>query len=148
MARTGALMEGMSPTSRRSILRREAVGSAVLIILIWAVELFGLPHRFFGEPAGFLWSRVLLRTAVVLAIWAWVHVTNRRLLQRLHHLEKYLLVCSWCRKVGDRGEWLTMEQYFGARLNTETSHGICPACAAKQMAAHPLVPPVPPAPPA
>ena len=30
-----------------------------------------------------------------------------------------------------------MEDYFDSHLNTETSHGICPACAAQQMTAHP-----------
>ena len=73
---------------------------------------------------------------VILATWAWVHFATRRLVQRLHRLEKFLLVCSWCRKVGHEGGWLTMEDYFGSHLNTETSHGICPACAAKQMTAH------------
>jgi hypothetical protein len=32
---------------------------------------------------------------------------------------------------------MTMEDYFDSHLNTGTSHGICPACAAQQMAAHP-----------
>lgn len=85
----------------------------------------------FGEPAEFNWLRVLGRTAVVLAVWGWVHLTTRRLLKRLHHLEEFLLVCSWCRKVGHEGEWLTMEEYFGSKFDTPTSHGICPECAKK-----------------
>jgi hypothetical protein len=54
-----------------------------------------------------------------------VHLTTKRLLKRLHYLEEFLLVCSWCRKVGHEGEWLTMEGYFGSKFATETSHGIC-----------------------
>jgi hypothetical protein len=119
----------------RSILLRETVGFSAMLVLVWLTELIGLPHLWFGEPAGLVWTRVLFRTAVVLAIWCWVHFSNRRLIKRLRHLEEFLLVCSWCRKVGHEGEWLTMEEYFGSHLNTETSHGICPACAAKHMAA-------------
>ena len=78
-------------------------------------------------------TRVLFRTVVILAIWLWVHLTTRRLLRRLYHLEEYLLICSWCRKVGYEGKWLSLEEYFGSRLNTETSHGICPECSGKQM---------------
>lgn len=123
--------------SARSILRMEAIGFTVMIALAWITEIAGLPHLFFDEPSSFLWSRVLLRTGVILAIWAWVYFTTRRLLRRLHELEGFLLVCSWCRRVGDKQQrWLTMEEYFGSRLATETSHGICPDCADKQLAEH------------
>ncbi len=122
--------------SARSILRLEAIGFALMIVLAWAGEVSGLPHRLFGEPPEFLWTRVLARTGVILVIWVWVHFTTRRLLRRLHELEGFLLVCSWCRRVGDEQHWVTMEEYFGSRLSTETSHGICPDCAEKQLAEH------------
>jgi hypothetical protein len=131
---------GSNPTLARgdSILRREAMGFSLILALIWLTELIGVPHLFFGEPAGFVWTRVLFRTGVILAIWGGVHWSNRRLIKRLRQLEEFLHVCSWCRKVGHDGEWLTVEDYFGSHLNTVTSHGICPACAASQLeAAHP-----------
>ena len=115
-----------------SILMKEAIGFSTLIILSWLVETAELPHFFFGDRPAFNWTRVLLRTVVVLAIWLWVHVTTRRLLERLHYLEEFLLVCGWCRKVGHEGRWLTTEEYFGSKFATETSHGICPECARKQ----------------
>ena len=46
--------------------------------------------------------------------------------------EEFLLLCSWCRKIGHQGHWHTTEQYFGKRFDTATSHGICPACAEEQ----------------
>jgi len=125
-----------TPTSGRSILRQEALGFSTLLFLIWLMELIHLPHLLFDEPATFSWSRVLLRTGVILAIWLWVHLANRRLLKRLRQLEEFLLICSWCRKVGHKGEWMTLEDYFGSHLNTETSHGICPECSRKQLATH------------
>ncbi|MFZ5495965.1 MAG: hypothetical protein ACOZE5_11615 [Verrucomicrobiota bacterium] len=123
-------------SSGRSILGKAAIGFAIIIALIWAVEIARLPHLLYGEAAEFRWLRVLFRTAVVLAIWVWFHVTTRRLLRRLHELEGFLLVCSWCRRVGHEDRWLTMEEYFGSRLATETSHGICPDCAKTQLQAH------------
>jgi hypothetical protein len=118
-----------TPTSGRSILLRESIGFSVIILLTWLAEIVYLPHLLYAEPAEFLWGRVLVRTGVILAIWAWVHFTTRRVLRRLHELEEFLLVCSWCRKVGHEGKWLTMEEYFGSKFETETSHGICPECA-------------------
>ncbi|MES1167602.1 MAG: hypothetical protein ABUL61_00390, partial [Oleiharenicola lentus] len=75
-----------------------------MLLFVWGTELLGVPHHFFGEPPGFLWPRVIFRTVVILAIWGWVHFTTRRLHKRLHYLEEYLLVCGWCRKVGQEGK--------------------------------------------
>ena len=116
-------------TSSDSILIKEAIGFALIIMLSWATELLHLPHFLFNEPNSFNWQRAVLRTVVILAVWLWVHLATKRVLKRLHHLEEYLLICSWCRKVGHDGEWLTTEQYFGSKFATETSHGICPECA-------------------
>ena len=126
-----------SPTNAgRSILRREAAGFFFMIALIWLTELIRLPHLILGEPPEFNWLRVLMRTAIILGIWGWVHLNTRRLLRRLHELEGFLLVCSWCRRVGHERQWLTMEEYFGSQLATETTHGICPDCAQQQIQAH------------
>ncbi|HVZ63644.1 MAG TPA: hypothetical protein VG936_03575 [Lacunisphaera sp.] len=127
----------MSPKkeSSDSILMKEAVGFSSIILLAWAAEIAEVPHFFFGELAHFNWSRVLFRTGVVLVIWLWVHVSTRKLLARLHYLEEFLLVCSWCRRVGHEGKWLTTEEYFGSKFATETSHGICPECAQRQFGA-------------
>ena len=124
-----------TPTSGRSILRQEAIGFSLIIALGWVAEIIGIPNLVYGEPPNLNLTRVLLRSAVVLIVWLWVHLTTRRLLRRLYHLEEYLLICSWCRKVGYEGKWLSLEEYFGSRLNTETSHGICPECSGKQMTA-------------
>ena len=116
-----------------SILRQETLGFSLIIVLLWAVEVFQLQHVLFGERSSFNWQRAVVRTAVVLLIWVWVYIATKRMLKRLHQLEEFLLVCSWCRKVGHEGKWLTMEEYFGSKFATETSHGICPECAKKTM---------------
>lgn len=125
----------MHSKSGRSIRSRVTIGF-VVIVLTWLAELLRLPHLLYGEDADFRWGRVLCRTVVRLGIWGWVQFTIRRLLRRLHELEEFLLVCSWCRRLGHQGRWLTMEEFFDSRLATETSHGICPECAGKQFAAH------------
>lgn len=129
-------MKGPSHLSGRTILRGQAIGFSVLIAIMWIVEALRLPHHFYGDPAEFIWTRALLRSAVVLIVWGVVHVTTSRLLRRLHELEEFLLICSWCRRVGHDGEWLQLEDYFNSKFATETSHGICPDCVEKQLAAH------------
>ncbi len=124
----------MQTKSGRSILLKVTIGFLVMIALTWVVEVVRLPHLLYGEDAEFRWGRVLFRTIVMLGIWAWAHFTIRRLLRRLHELEEFLRVCSWCRRLGNQGRWQTMEEFFDSRLATETSHGICPDCAGKQLA--------------
>ena len=118
---------------RNSILWVEAGGFLLLTALVWVAELIKLPHLFFGEPASFSWRRALLRSVVVLAIWLWVFIITQRLLKRLHYLEEFLRICSWCRKVCHNEEWLTMEAYFSSKFATRTSHGMCPECMKKKI---------------
>lgn len=127
-------MHKTSGISGTTILRAQTVGFLTLLALTWAVEILGVPHRFYGESPEFLWPRVLGRTVIILVSWLFVHLTTRRLLRRLHELERFLRICSWCRRVGHKGNWLTTEEYFNSRFATETSHGICPDCAAQQFA--------------
>lgn len=104
--------------------------------MMWAAEFLRIPHHLFGDSPDIMWTRLGLRTVVLLVIWLVVHRTTSRLLERLHELEGFLRICSWCRKVGDGDEWRTMEDYFDARFHTGTSHGICPVCSQKQLARH------------
>lgn len=128
----------MSTKSGRSILRREALGFGALIVLTWLAEILHIPHLWFGEPDVVTLMRPLTRTAFILLIWGGVYLTTRQLLRRLHELEEFLRMCSWCRRIQHDDSWLTVEEFFGSRLATETSHGICPACAAKEFARQPV----------
>jgi hypothetical protein len=116
-----------------AILWTEALGFSVMIILSWLTEALHFPHLVFNEPFAPDWRRAILRTIVILLIWGWVHWITKRLLKRLHHLEEFLRVCSWCRKVCHDDEWLTMEEYFNSKFATRTSHGMCPECLKKSV---------------
>jgi hypothetical protein len=99
----------------------------------WLTEALRIPHYLFGDPFEPNWKRAILRTIVLLLIWAWVHFLTRRLLKRLHYLEGFLHVCSWCRKVSDNDEWLALENFFNSKFATRTSHGMCPECLKKKV---------------
>jgi hypothetical protein len=69
---------------------------------------------------------------VILVIWLWVFLATRKLLKRLHYLEEFLRVCSWCRKVNYQDQWLGMEKFLSSKFDTKTSHGMCPDCLQKK----------------
>jgi len=123
----------MKQTKKRwsPILWVEAIGFSIIIMLSWLTEILRIPHLIFGEPFAANWHRAMLRTLVILLVWAWVHVATVRLLKRLHYLEEFLRICGWCRRVCHDGEWLSMENYFNSKFATQTTHGMCPECLAK-----------------
>jgi len=118
---------------RNSILWIEASGFTFLIVMSWLTEVFRIPHYLFGEPFVPNWHRAILRTVVMIFIWAWVHFLTRRILKRLHYLEEFLRICSWCRRVCNEDQWLEMERYFNSKFATRTSHGMCPDCLQKKV---------------
>jgi hypothetical protein len=126
-------VRGMKKRKENSILWVEAFGFSLLIVLSWLTEAIRIPHFIFGEEFVANWHRALLRTVIILLIWAWVHLATKRLLKRLHYLEEFLRICSWCRKVDHAGEWLDMEMYFSSKFATPTTHGMCPHCLEKKI---------------
>jgi hypothetical protein len=119
---------------KNSILWVEGIGFSFLIMLSWLVEVLRIPHYIFGESFVPNWHRAILRTVVLSLIWGWVFLLTRRMLKRLHRLEEFLRICSWCRKVCDDDEWLKLEDYFNSKFATRTSHGMCPECLKKKVA--------------
>lgn len=131
--------------SARFILRGQAIGFSCMLVLLWTSEFLNLPHRIFGDDPDAMWLRLSIRTPSLLIFWLIVHLTTAHLLKRLHELESYLRICSWCRKVENSGQWLTLEDYFSTRFQTDTTHGICPHCMKDQLSQH-LQPGLTPAP--
>jgi len=113
------------------ILWVEAGAFSLIIALSWLTEMVLIPHLLYGEDFTPNYHRAILRTVVVLLIWLWVNMATRKLLRRLHYLEEFLRVCSWCRKVSYGNDWIEMETYLKSKFATKTSHGICPSCLQK-----------------
>ena len=124
----------MKKRQENSILWIEASGFSLLIALSWLTEVVRIPHFLFGEAFIPNWHRALLRTVVIFLVWASVYAATKRLLKRLHYLEDFLRICSWCRRVDHDGEWLELEKYFSSKFATPTTHGMCPDCLKKNVA--------------
>ena len=123
----------MKKRKENSILWIEAFGFSILILLSWVTEVTRIPHLIFNEPFAANWHRALIRTAVIILVWTWVHIATKRLLKRLHYLEEFLRICGWCRRVCDGDEWMEFERYFSSKFSTTTTHGMCPDCLKKSV---------------
>ncbi|MCK4764438.1 MAG: PAS domain S-box protein [Candidatus Aminicenantes bacterium] len=44
-------------------------------------------------------------------------------------IEQFITICAYCKKIKDeKGFWIELEAYFGERIDSQFSHGMCPAC--------------------
>lgn len=114
------------------VLWYECIGFGLILLLTWLNELIDLPKvRLTGQAHISDFRYNLVETVVILVIWGVVFLLTKRLVTHLHHLEGFLRVCAWCRKVGYRGKWVRLEEYFAQGFNIETTHGMCPECLKK-----------------
>jgi hypothetical protein len=114
------------------VLWCEFIAFGLIILMGWLDELAGLPHLVLGGPERASdWREVGVETAMVAIIGAAVMLLTRRLLLRLHYLERFLRVCAWCRKIGYEDRWMPVEDFFKQGFRIETTHGMCPECLKK-----------------
>jgi hypothetical protein len=105
------------------------IGFLAVIILCFLDELLQLPSLIFsGHPFVVLYRRPMLEMLLFLAIWLLVSNSTRRLLKQVRQLEDFLRVCSWCRRIDYKGEWMPLEEFMEQGFDTPTTHGICPNC--------------------
>jgi len=125
---TRFLMKPSGSASR--IVWFETAAFGTLIAMSWANE-FGLEKTLFGAAYVPNWRDAALQTAITVLVGVPTVLLSWRLSRRLHYLEGFLRVCSWCRKVGDGDTWISLEEYLETNLHTKTTHGICQSCSSR-----------------
>lgn len=125
----------MTAKSRHSLIRTqflrrlvlyEGAGFFLILIFIWIDEIADLERR--KLTAALLEG--LLESAIVVGLAALVMTSTLRAARKIAHLEAFLVMCSWCRRVRHDDEWMSFETYL-QKYGTQTSHGLCPACEAR-----------------
>jgi hypothetical protein len=111
------------------VLLYESFGFGFLLVLAWAGDFLNL-FPFFGNPGvqHQHWRSDLAESLFIVLVWALVFLLTRRVLRRLPQGEGLMRICAWCRKVGYRNTWITVEDYFAQGFHAGTTHGICPDC--------------------
>lgn len=112
------------------------LGFLCIIALCYLDDLLKLPTLIFsGHPFAFVHSRTTLEMLLVLAVWFLVSTSTRRVMERIRYLEQFMRVCSWCRRINYKGEWMPLEEFMRQGFDTPTTHGICKDCLHQQQAA-------------
>jgi hypothetical protein len=118
------------------IVTYQNVGFLTIIFLCYLDELLKLPSLIFsGHALELVYRRPMLQMLLFLAVWLVVSTSTQRLLKRVRHLEEFMRVCSWCRRIDCKGEWMRLERFMEQGFDTPTTHGICPDCLRQQQEA-------------
>lgn len=111
------------------ILLYQSLGFLSIIALSWLDDSLKLSRLIFGEnPILPEFHASALAMLFVFAVWLLVTASTRRMLDRVKHLEGFLKVCAWCRRIDHKNRWMPLEEFLQEGFDTPTSHGICEDC--------------------
>jgi hypothetical protein len=113
------------------ILILESFAFLVIVAIIWLDELLDLPHLLFSAPpTPVRVEEGLLESILTLMVGIGVVSVTWRAFRRIEYLESLIVMCAWCRRVREGGDWLTVEAFLERQHHAQTTHGICERCAA------------------
>ena len=114
----------------KKIIRIEIIGFLIVIIISWLDELLDIPHIFFGaSPSPINYFESIFESTLISVIAIIIIVITHMLLQRLNFLEGIFPVCSFCKKIRIKKQWIPIERYIRDRSEADFSHSVCPECA-------------------
>jgi hypothetical protein len=117
----------------KQILIYELIGFSIIILFIWLGEIIDLPHTVFGAPATPVnIIEASYESSMVTALAFLVAVFTRHHLSRLKHLEGFLPVCSFCKKIRIHGSWIPLDEFIQNNTAAEISHSLCDDCMREQ----------------
>lgn len=119
----------MKNNLQKIILGYEAAGFAIVMLIIWLDELVDIPYFFLGaRKTPINWQESLFESTCIFILGIFVLNMTIRTLKKLKHLEGFLPVCSFCKKIRVEKEWIQLEKYITEHSEAVFSHSLCPEC--------------------
>lgn len=119
----------MKNNLQKIILGYEAAGFAIVMLIIWLDELVDIPYFFFGaRKTPINWQESLFESTCIFMLGIFVLNMTNRTLKKIKHLEGFLPVCSFCKKIRVEKEWIQLEKYITEHSEAVFSHSLCPEC--------------------
>ncbi len=113
----------------RKIVVIEIIVFLLIIVFIWAEEIFDLPHMLLNaEPTPVNYEESFMETFIFTVIFGFLIYHTIKILMKIRNLESFVRICSGCHKVYVNGRWVLLEEYFNSYANKKTSHGLCDDC--------------------
>jgi hypothetical protein len=118
------------------VLWYQSAGFIAIIALSWLDEWTGFHTLVLGQNSYISdFKESTIEMLLALTVWLLVAGATQRLLARLKHVESFMKVCAWCRRIEYHGQWIRFETFLEQGFDTPTSHGICAECLKQSKAA-------------
>ena len=119
-------------TMGKTVILYESIGFGFIVILLWLSEIVDLPHLLFGVQATPLnWVESAMESVFVIALGITVITVTFGYIRKIKYLEGFLPVCSYCKRIRVKDQWVPIEEYITDHSEAMFSHGFCPVCAEK-----------------
>ena len=116
----------------KTVIFYEIIGFSLIIILLWVDEILDIPCLIFGAPATPVnWVEGIIETVGIIILSFIIIIISFRILSKIRYLEGFLPVCSFCKKIRVKNEWIPIEVYLSEHSDAVFSHGFCPECLKK-----------------
>ena len=106
----------------------EIIGFAIVILFIWANELFDIPRLFGAVKTPVNWVESIFETILTLSLCAVIIFFTRAFLAQIKYLEGFLPVCALCKRIRVKNNWIPIEKYIKEHSEAEFTHSLCPDC--------------------
>ena len=113
----------------KKIVLIEIIGFIGILLIVWLDEIIDIPHLIFrtsatppNYPESFFESFLIILLAISIII------LTQTILKRLKYLEGLLPICSFCKKIRSKDNWIPIEEYIRNRSEADFTHSICPHC--------------------
>ncbi len=106
----------------------QGMGFFVLFLILFMddmLSLFGSKLPMFDE------NRLIIKIVAFLFIFICNLYVFHKTISQIKLLQGLLQICSSCKRIKVRGEWIPVEEYIEKQSHAVFSHGICPECARK-----------------
>lgn len=113
----------------KHILWGQAIFFIIVLITLWLVEVYDFPGGMLGEPETPVnWQEALVESFVIIVLGGTIMWWTVRLLRRIQYLEGFLPMCSFCKRIRVKDEWIPVDSFISEHSDAVCSHGLCPDC--------------------
>ena len=116
-----------------TIVLYELIAFICVVLIIWFITFFEIPTTVWGSK--YLNSAIisnLIETVLFIFIFIFIMTISYRFLQHIKHLEGFLHICSYCKKVKVDNVWMPLDDFLRMQTDANWSHGLCDECMQKQ----------------
>lgn len=122
-------MKHPTTTCFRKIKLTVHASYAIVLILLWATEIFDIPYRLnVGPETPPNYSESLLESIGVIVIWLITTHLCKKVLRKIKVLEGLLPICSECKKIKNNDQWHEIADYISEQSEADFTHSLCPNC--------------------